>query len=284
MSNPAAPVPDHTAVRVALWRALHVQVDSPPHVLEDEVGLRLAAPEADWRLRPDMDPQGTRRFRAGIVARARVVEDLLLEGLAQGVHQYVLLGAGLDTFAQRRPELASQLRIFEVDQPETQAWKQRRLQELGFGIPEWLRFVPVNFEAGERWWEELERSGFRNQEPALVASLGVSLYLSREANTSLLRQVATLAPGSTLVVSFILPLELCDPEERPGREAAEKGARARGTPFISSFSPQEMLQLAQDAGFRQVQHLSAASLTQRYFSGRADGLRPGSEELIVAAV
>jgi methyltransferase (TIGR00027 family) len=271
-------------VRVALWRALHVEIDPPPHVLEDEVGLRLAEPEAGWRQRPDMDPQGTRRFRAGIVARARVVEDLLQERLAQGVRQYVLLGAGLDTFAQRRPEVASQLRLFEVDEPETQAWKQQRLRALGFGIPEWLRFVPVNFEAGERWWEQLAQAGFRNDQPALVASLGVSLYLSREANSSLLRQVAALAPGSTLVSSFILPIELCEPEERPGREAAERGARARGTPFVCSFSPQEMLQLARDAGFRQVQHLSSAHLTQRYFSGRADGLRPGSEELIVASI
>src|SRR5215472_5407459 len=98
---------DSTAVRVALWRAMHVQVDPPPPILEDEIGLRLAAPDENWRRRPDMDPQGTRYFRASIVARARFIEDLVAEQAGRGVGQYVILGAGVDTFAQRRPEVAS---------------------------------------------------------------------------------------------------------------------------------------------------------------------------------
>src|ERR1700679_1674154 len=130
---------DGSAVRVALWRALHVQVDPPPHVLNDEIGLQLAAPDDGWRRRPDMDPAGTSGFRAAIVARARFIEDLVAEQQGKGVGQYVILGAGLDTFAQRRPEIASGLRIFEVDQPAPQAWKRQRLIELGLGIPEWLR-------------------------------------------------------------------------------------------------------------------------------------------------
>src|SRR4051812_9379468 len=134
--------PDQTAVRVALWRALHVEIDPPPHVFEDDVGLRMAAPEEGWRNRPDMDPQATRGFRASIVARARFVEDLVVDGAARGVLQYVILGAGLDTFAQRRPDLASRLRVFEVDRPEPQEWKRQRLVALGFGVPEWLRLVP----------------------------------------------------------------------------------------------------------------------------------------------
>src|SRR5579883_2698611 len=100
---------DQTAVRVALWRALHVQVDPPPHVLEDEIGLKLVAPDGAWRERPDMHVQGTRAFRASIVARARFIEDLVAEEAGRGVEQYVLLGAGLDTFAQRRPDIASRL-------------------------------------------------------------------------------------------------------------------------------------------------------------------------------
>src|ERR1700728_3951495 len=100
-----------SAVRVALWRAMHVQVDPPPHVLEDEVGLRRAAPVDGWRARPDMDPDGTRWFRAGIVARARFVEDLVAQQADHGAAQSVVLGPGLDTFAQRRPEIASRLRV-----------------------------------------------------------------------------------------------------------------------------------------------------------------------------
>src|ERR1700723_2185448 len=105
--------PDSSAVRVALWRAMHVQVDPPPHVLEDEIGLQLAAPHDGRRRPPDRDPAGTSRFRAAIVARARFIEDLVTEQAGRGVAQYVILGAGLDTFAQRRPRLAAGLRVFE---------------------------------------------------------------------------------------------------------------------------------------------------------------------------
>jgi methyltransferase (TIGR00027 family) len=275
--------PDSTAVRVALWRALHVQVDPPPHVLEDEIGLKLVAPDDGWRSRPDMNPHFTRFFRASIVARARFIEDLVAEQAARGVRQYVILGAGLDSFAQRRPEIASRLIVFEVDQPGPQAWKRQRLIELGFGIPEWLRLAPVDFEAGGSWWERLKDAGFDAGKPAVVASTGVSMYLTKDAIAATLRQVATLAPGSTLAMSFLLPFELAEPEERPAVETAEKGVRASGTPFISFFTPPEMLAMAREAGFRDVQHVSTASLAQRYFAGRTDGLRPGSESLLVAS-
>lgn len=283
MHDKQAVVPDQTAVRTALWRALHLEVDPPPHVFEDEVGLTLAAPDDEWRNRPDMSPF-TRPFRASIVARARFVEDLVAERAARGVGQYVILGAGLDTFAQRRPGLTSHLLVFEVDQPGPQEWKRQRLVDLGFGIPTSLRFVPVDFEAGDSWWERLAASGFDSGRPAVVASTGVSMYLTKNAIATTLHQVAMLAPGSTLVMSFMLPIELVDPEVRFGVERAIEGARASGTPFISFFTPTEMLALAHDAGFKKVQHVSADMLAERYFAGRMDGLRPpkNSEELLVA--
>jgi methyltransferase (TIGR00027 family) len=275
--------PDSTAVRVALWRAMHVQVDPPPHVLEDEIGLRLAAPEDGWRRRPDMNPRFTSRFRATIVARARFIEDLVAEQVAQDVGQYVILGAGLDTFAQRRREIGSRLRIFEVDQPGPQAWKRQRLIELGYGVPDWLRFIPVDFEAGDAWRQRLVAAGFDAGQPAVFASTGVSMYLTKDAIIATLRQIAALAPVSTLAMTFQLPRELAEPEERAGRDAAERGARASGTPFISFFTPPEMVALARAAGFGAARHVSAADLTQRYFAGRTDGLRPSSlEELLVA--
>jgi methyltransferase (TIGR00027 family) len=283
MNPEQRPLPDSTAVRVALWRALHAEIDSPPHVLEDTVGLKLAAPDEEWRSRPDMSPF-TRPFRASIVARARFIEDLVAEQAARGVRQYVILGAGLDTFAQRRPELASRLLVFEIDQPGPQAWKRQRLVDLGLGIPPFLRLVPVDFEAGDAWWERLAGSGFDSARPAVVASTGVSMYLTQDAIMATLRHVASLAPGSTLAMSFMLPIELAEPEVRPAIERAAAGARANGTPFISFFTPAEMLKLAGDAGFKEVQHVSAAALAQRYFAGRTDGLRPpnNSEELVVA--
>ncbi len=277
--------PEDTAARVALWRALHLEVDAPPHVIEDDIGLKLVAPDEGWRNRPDMSPF-TRPFRASIVARARFIEDLVEERAAQGVGQYVILGAGLDTFVQRRPELASRLVVFEIDRPGPQSWKRQRLVEVGLGVPPFLRFVPVDFEAGDAWWERLVAAGFDSARPALVASTGVSMYLTQDAIVATLRQVAALAPGSTLAMSFMLPIELADPEVRPGIERAAAGARANGTPFISFFTPAEMLALARAAGFEQVRHVSAATLAERYFAGRADGLRPpnNSEELLVATV
>ncbi len=284
MTDKQAAAPNNTAVRVALWRALHVQIDPPPHVLEDEIGLKLAAPAEGWRQRPDMDPRFTSRFRAAIVARARFIEDLVVEQADRGVSQYVLLGAGLDSFAQRRPEIASRLRVFEVDQPGPQAWKRQRLMELGFGVPEWLKFVPVDFEAGESWLDRLTAAGFDGGKPAVVASTGVSMYLTREANAATLLKIATFASGSTLAMTFILPIELADPEERPGLQAAEKGARAAGTPFLSFFTPEQMLALAREAGFKEARHVSGTDLSQRYFAGRTDGLRTSrSEEMLVAA-
>jgi len=284
MPDDPAAAPDSTAVRVALWRALHVDVDAPPHVLEDEIGLKLAAPEDGWRWRPDMDPEFTKGFRASIVARARFIEDLAVEQAGRGVEQYVILGAGLDTFAQRRPEIASRLRVFEVDRAGPQAWKRQRLVALGYGVPEWLRLVPVDFEAGGSWLERLAQAGFDARRPALVASTGVTLYLTKDAVAATLRQIAALAPGSTLAMTYILPMELADPEERPGREIAERGARASGTPFVSFFTGPEMESLARSAGFKDARHVTAADLARRYFSGRSDGLRPSkSEETLVAA-
>lgn len=278
--------PDSTAARVALWRALHVQIDAPPHVLEDTVGLQLLAPPADWQQRGDMDPQFTRPFRASIVARARFIEDLVIEHAAQGLSQYVILGAGLDSFAQRRPDVASRMIVFEVDPPNPQAWKRQRLAELGFGTPDWLRFVPVDFEARASWQDALVAAGFDTSKPAVVVSTGVSMYLTKEANAATLRRVASLAPGSMFAMTFLLPLEMAEPDVRPGLEMAEKGARASGTPFISFFTPPEMLALARENGFRDAQHISADTLTQRYFAGRTDGLRPpaNAEELLIATV
>jgi len=285
MSDRNAVAPENTAERVALWRALHLEADAAPPVFEDTVGLKLLAPEAGWRERRDMEPSFTAPFRASIVGRARFVEDLVLEEAAKGVGQYVVLGAGLDTFAQRRPETAAKIRVFEVDQPGPQAWKRRRLIELGYGIPDRLRLVAVDFEAGDLWWQKLEAAGFDAGRPAVLASTGVSLYLSEDAVMAMLRQAAALAPGSTFAMTFVLPIELADPEIRPGLELAIKGAAAAGTPFISFFTPEKILALGREAGFRVVKHVSAAELNERYFAQRKDGLRLlNAEEFLVARV
>lgn len=278
--------PESTAARVALWRALHMQVDAPPHVFDDELGLKLLNPEEGWEKRGDMHPQGTAPFRASIVARSKFIEDFVVKKQSQGVSQYVILGAGIDTFAQRKPHIATQLRVFEVDQPAPQEWKKQRLQELGFSNPDWLKFVPVDFEAGDDWWKRLIDAGFDKDKSAVVASAGVSMYLTKDSIAATLRQVAALAPGSALVMSFLLPIEMVEPEMKEGVERSIKGAKASGTPFISFFMPEDIMSLARQCGFKNTEHVSAEELAKRYFATRTDGLRPpkNCEELLIATV
>jgi methyltransferase (TIGR00027 family) len=269
--------PESTAERTALWRALHVRLDRPPHVLTDEVGLRLLDPAPGRLDRPDMDPVFTRGMRASMVARARFVEEIVG---AQNVGQYVILGAGLDTFAQRHP--AAGVRVFEVDQPGPQGWKRGRLAELR--LPEPV-FVPADFEERDAWWPALVAAGFDPGRPAVVACTGVSMYLTPEAVAGTLRRLAALAPGSTLAMTFLVPARLLsDDVDRAGLEVATRGAAAAGTPFVSFFEPAEILGLARESGFARARHVSGADLSRRWFTGRPDGLRPSSgEDFLVAA-
>lgn len=273
--------PEHTAVRVALWRALHAQIDQKPLVFNDEIGMKLVGDE-HWRSRPDMQPEFSKPMRASIVGRARLIEDLVERELKKGVAQYVILGAGLDTFSQRRPEIALRMQIFEVDQPGPQEWKKERLKELGHSIPGSLHFVPVDFET-QSWWQELIASGFDISQPAVFVSTGVSMYLTKEANRETLQQIATLSPGSTFAMTFLLTLELLQPAERGMMEFVMRKALESGTPFISLFSPQEMTSLAQDCGFRESHYVLAEEIYKFYFTGRKDGLRAGEAEAFLVA-
>ncbi|HEY9676387.1 MAG TPA: class I SAM-dependent methyltransferase [Drouetiella sp.] len=277
-------VPDNTAIRTALWRALHVECDEPPHVLNDLVGLKIADPPDDWRERPDMHLEGTKPFRASIVARARFMDDLVVEQNSRGVHQYVILGAGLDTFALRNLSLAKTLKVYEVDQPATQAWKKTRLKLSDIALPESLHFVPVDFEAGDDWWKLVSEQGFDASQPAVVTSTGVSMYLTKEANAATLAQVSKLAPGSSFAMTFSMPFNRVEPWLQPILERAAKGAAASGTPFISFYEPEEIIQEALKAGFKEARHISAAALTEKYFADRTDGLRPplNAEEILLA--
>jgi O-methyltransferase involved in polyketide biosynthesis len=130
----------------------------------------------------------------------------------------------------------------------------------------------------------LPEKGFDTGRPAVVASAGVSMYLTHEANLETLRQVAQFARGSTFAMTFLVPFDLVETGARAGVQQSAKGARASGTPFISFFEPAKLVALARDAGFREVRHVSASSLGERYFTGRTDGLRPPStaEEILVA--
>ena len=269
---------DSTAVRTAMWRALHVLIDKPPHVLDDTLGLQIAGVDNDgWRKRPDMDPERTRSNRASIVARARAAEDVVTDS---GAQQYVVLGAGLDTFAQRNNGAAH---VFEVDAPATQAWKRERLDELGLLDPGRLRLVPVDFEAGESWLGKVVAAGLDPATPTVVSMLGVTMYLTREAISATLRTAAPLAARSVMVFSYSRPVEMAPPEIRPILEGAAKGAAASGHPWLTLLAPHEAASLARDAGFGDVRTVTSADLHNRYFADRPDGLSPiGGEDLVIA--
>jgi len=277
--------PNSTAVRTALWRALHVQIDSLPHIFDDEIGIKLVAPSDGWQKRPDMDPDFTKRVRISIAARARFIEDLVIEQCQKGITQYVILGAGLDTFAQRIPDIASTMQIFEIDQPDTQIWKQQRLIELGFGIPHWLHFVPVDFEKDSSWWDILVGSGFDTNKPAVIACTGVSMYLTHDAILAMLRPMTKLISGSKLAMTFLLPMELVEAEDQQLLEISLKGAQRSGNPFKSFFSPEAMLDVAKEAGFNDAVIVSKTDLVNRYFTGRTDTISPASgEEFLVVTI
>ncbi|MCA1024899.1 class I SAM-dependent methyltransferase [Cytobacillus kochii] len=278
--------PDHTAVRVSLWRALHLIVDEKPYIFHDNIGLKLISPNDDWQKRPDMDVANTSAFRASIVARSRFVDDLVVEQCEKGVDQYVILGAGLDTFAQRHQELCPQLTIYEIDQVDTQLWKKRRLEETGYPIPDCLKFVSVNFEEKQGWLDQLKKKGFDDTKPAVVVSTGVTQYLTIDAIMDTLKMFSKLAEGSKLALTFLLPFEkIKKQDERKEVDEAEKGAKAGGTPFISFFTPSEMLALAGEAGLKDVIHLSSIDLKEKYFRERTDQLMLQSgEDFIVATI
>ena len=279
------PFPDETAIRTALWRALHLEVDARPHIFTDDLSISLAQPANGWRGRPDMHPVGTAAFRASIVARARFAEEMVLEGLEGGRRQYVIMGAGLDTFAQRHANLLhSDLTVFEIDRPEPQAWKRSRLAALELAAPARLRFVPVDFDRGQDLWSELLAAGFDPDAPTLVSSLGLSMYLSKPANRAILRRISQIAAGSVLVMSFILPLSHVDKKIRTGVEQSMKGAAQGGSPWLSFYDPADLVRIAVEEGFRTAVHVSAEDLATRYFRNRQDGLRPlRGEELLVAS-
>nr|WP_199161934.1 class I SAM-dependent methyltransferase [Elizabethkingia sp. ASV34] len=272
--------PDNTAIRTALWRAFHTQADAEPHILEDTVGLQLIAPEEGWQERPDI--KYTQRLRASVVARSRYIEDIITTEIPKGTDQYVILGSGLDTFAQRNPDITSKIQIFEIDQPDTLAWKQKRLSETGFHIPENLHFVPVNFEKSS-WWEQLLKAGFNIHKPAVIACTGVTLYLTRSAIKETLQHMVSLAAGSVVAISFYLPVELLKKEDQPMQEMANKGAQQAGTPFISFFSPEEVIAIAKESGLKNTDLVSTEDIKDLYFKNRTDGLSPASGEVFLLA-
>ncbi|HEX2675961.1 MAG TPA: SAM-dependent methyltransferase [Polyangiales bacterium] len=277
--------PSATAAAVAFSRAVHQRIDSPL-LLVDPIALRIIGAEARARLDADADEHRgspwSRGLRAMCSARSRFAEDALAEAHQRGVRQYVLLGAGLDTFAYRNPH--PELRVFEVDHPATQAWKREQLRAEGIFIPPSVSFVPVDFER-DVLLEGLVLAGFDPAAPAMFAWLGVSMYLDQTAFEATLSFVAARPAGSALVFDYVLAPALQDARARFRHEALSSGAAKSGEPWRSTFVPSELAARLIALGFEPPLDLDRAALQARYFEGRSDGLRAGSlTHLVCAAV
>jgi methyltransferase (TIGR00027 family) len=266
--------PSRTAQSVAIHRAEHQLYDSP-RVLHDPLALWIIGPEGAatialgcWAARLP----GPRAMRAFVVARSRYAEDELARAIASGTAQYVILGAGLDTFACRNPHVASGLSVFEVDHPATQAWKLSRLELMSIPVPHCVTFVPADFER-----QELEaglvRAGFRREQPAFFSWLGVTQYISREAVMATFAEIRSLCPESVIAFDYALPRDALSEAEKLTFDALSAGVEWEGEPFRSFFSPESLAKDLKAIGFRRVERATAEEINALYFHDRFDGLK-----------
>jgi len=260
-----------TAQRVAIRRAAH-QLFDHPRVLDDPLALRIIGDEAAEALRsnPKENHRFARAFRAFMAARSRFAEDELARAVAQGVSQYVVLGAGLDTFAYRNPH--SGLRVFEVDHPATQAWKREQLRAAGIAVPRDLTFVPVDFER-QTLADGLAQSAFDAQAAAFFSWLGVTPYLTHEACMTTFDVIARMPVGSGVVFDFAVDRKLLNLGQRMALDALSRRVAAAGEPFQLFFAPAQLQAELKKLGFHRTEFLPGVEINARYFHGRADGLR-----------
>lgn len=276
----AAGTPSATALGAAVQRALHQIVDVP-RVLDDPLAVRILGADAASALQAAAD-RPSRGLRAYIAMRSRHAEDRLAEAVSRGVRQYVLLGAGLDTFACRNPHPG--LRVFEVDHPATQDWKRGRLAAVGIAEPPALTFVPVDFET-QRLPDRLRESGFDPAQPAFFSMLGVVIYLTEEAMDATLRVIASCAPGSGITFSFTEPPSRLEGAALASRQRSMAAMAAIGEPWRTFLEPASVPSRLRALGFGAVEVLTPEQANQRYFGGRVDRLRvPASSHMATAFV
>jgi methyltransferase (TIGR00027 family) len=282
--------PSATALICALVRAAHLRWDQPPRIFEDTLAQQLSGCASEAALKAQIDKLDAevarttnpdfaltlrRSVTTAVVTRSRYLEDEVGEAVRRGVSQYVILGAGLDSFAYRRAELAKVLQVFEVDHPATQAWKRARLRAAGIELPANLRMVPVNFEK-ESLTDSLRSSGYRTDVPGLFSWLGVTMYLSTEAIFGTLRAVAALAPGTEIIFEYNGPKDLVDEGTQKILAAATAATQARGESQGTSFEPAELAEQVRKIGFAEVSDFGPDDAAARYFKDRTDGLRPSA--------
>ena len=268
----------------AILRALHQTVDDDPKILTDPIAARLIQADDDRRwLVPLLDHPFAKQWRAGFALRARYAEDVLAEGIQRGVRQYVVLGAGLDTFAYRQPVWSGSLRVYEVDHPITQRWKQNRLKAAAIAIPSNLRFVPIDFER-TAIPEALRAGDFGFELRTLCSWMGVTQYLTSDALDATFQFVLSLPPASEIVFSFILPQEEVSGVEAQALAIAARHAAQIGEPWLTRLHPDDLVARLRSMGFSRILHLTPEEARERYFYDRRDGLRERRGEQLMRAI
>lgn len=276
-------MPSRTALRVALRRAAHQILDSPK-VLDDPLAVRIVAAEAAeiHGNRSKHQTRAARHFRAFMVVRSKYAEDQLEESLAHGVSQYLILGAGLDTSAYRATA-AKNMQVFEVDHPNTQAWKMERLRNAEIPVPEFVRFVSIDFERQDLA-AELRLAGFHADQPTFVSWLGVVPYLTKEAAAHTFGFLGKLPAGSGAVFDYSVPRSSLGFMGRLALDALSRRVARAGEPFRLFFTPEELNVFLASLGFRHIEQLGAEQINSTYFANRHDGLRVmGSAGRLVSA-
>lgn len=266
-----------------IYRAAHQIFDENPKILDDPnaIGLVEGSSEEEMRAQEASFKEPNSLFmRSSFVLRNRFAEDWLAERVKSGVQQYVLLGAGLDTFAYRQPDWALSLQIIEVDFPDSQTFKLERLNKVGTSIPENVYFCPIDFEK-QSLQEGLGSEAFNPQVPTVFSCLAVTQFLTLPAIEEVFRFVASMPLGSSIVFTFILLDELLEGEEQKMIANAASGSATFGEPWITRFAPQPLQQWLLDLGFSEVFHLTPELASEKYFLGRKDQLcAPTSEQLM----
>jgi methyltransferase (TIGR00027 family) len=265
-------VPSRTALRVALWRAAHQLLDHPK-MLDDPFAVPIVGDAASEIHANPLRHRSrlAKHFRSFMVVRSRYAEDQLAASVARGVDQYVVLGAGLDTSAYRGVALSG-LSVFEVDHPDTQAWKRKCLQTAQISIPSSVRLVSVDFERQDLA-AVLKAAGFRADRPAFFSWLGVVPYLTREAATHTFSFLGKLPEGSGLAFDYAVHRSSLGFFERLVFDALSRRVARAGEPFRLFFAPEELETFLKGLGFRHVEQLAAKEINERYFADRQDGLR-----------
>lgn len=268
-----------TAHGVAVMRAAHLVIDGKPPVLNDTVAARLLGGDIEAQIRAhagELQTPAALGLRSHVVLRSRFAEDTLMDAVAEGVEQYVLLGAGLDTFAYRQPEWAHGLAVIEVDHPGTQAAKRAALAAAGIQIPPNVRYADIDFEH-ETLAHGLARCGVQTAKRTFFSWLGVTMYLTREAIEATLRTVLSFPKGSGIVLTY------AHTDAAASRLAG--GSASAGEPWLSYFTPDELGAMLESLGFSGIRFLSREEAEQRYYANRTDGFAaPGRVSIAAASV